>query len=297
MKFFSPLRYPGGKLKVSQYIKLLIDTNNLNDGHYVEPYAGGASVALDLLINEYVSNIHINDIDLAIYSFWHSTLYDTENFCKLINDTVVSVEEWKKQKFIIKNKDQFSALEIGFSTFFLNRTNRSGILNAGMIGGNEQTGNWKIDARYNKTDLIKRIELINRFEDRISLNNMDAVEYVQMIDNTLPNNTLIYLDPPYYKKGKELYINYYNHEDHKEIADVVKKLTNRYWLVSYDNETAIKELYSGFRQKIYSLNYSVGKASKGSEVIIYNDKLFVPEIENPTDKKEISNFIKSEIYL
>ena len=263
--------------------------------NYVEPYAGGASVALDLLINEYVSNIHINDIDLAIYSFWHSTLYETENFCKLINDTVVSVEEWKKQKFIIKNKNQFSALEIGFSTFFLNRTNRSGILNAGMIGGNDQTGNWKIDARYNKTDLIKRIELINRFEDRISLNNMDAVEYVQMIDNTLPNNTLIYLDPPYYKKGKELYINYYNHEDHKEIADVVKKLTNRYWLVSYDNETAIKELYSGFRQKIYSLNYSVGKASKGSEVIIYNDKLFVPEIENPTDKKEISNFIKSEM--
>jgi DNA adenine methylase len=295
MKFFSPLRYPGGKLKVSEYVKLLIDINNLNDGHYVEPYAGGASVALDLLINEYVSNIHINDIDLAIYSFWHSTLYETENFCKLINDTVVSVEEWKKQKFIIKNKNQFSALEIGFSTFFLNRTNRSGILNAGMIGGNDQTGNWKIDARYNKTDLIKRIELINRFEDRISLNNMDAVEYVQMIDNTLPNNTLIYLDPPYYKKGKELYINYYNHEDHKEIADVVKKLTNRYWLVSYDNETAIKELYSGFRQKIYSLNYSVGKASKGSEVIIYNDKLFVPEIENPTDKKEISNFIKSEM--
>ena len=134
MKFFSPLRYPGGKLKVSEYVKLLIDINNLNDGHYVEPYAGGASVALDLLINEYVSNIHINDIDLAIYSFWHSTLYETENFCKLINDTVVSVEEWKKQKFIIKNKNQFSALEIGFSTFFLNRTNRSGILNAGMIG-------------------------------------------------------------------------------------------------------------------------------------------------------------------
>ena len=295
MKFFSPLRYPGGKLKVSQYIKLLIDSNNLNDGHYVEPYAGGASVALDLLINEYVSNIHINDIDLAIYSFWHSTLYDTENFCRLINDTLVSAEEWKKQKFIIKNKDKFSSLEIGFSTFFLNRTNRSGILNAGMIGGNEQKGNWKIDARYNKINLIKRIELINRFEDRISLHNMDAIEYVQMIYNNLPNNTLIYLDPPYYKKGKELYINYYNHEDHKEIADIVKKLTNRHWLVSYDNETAIKELYSEFRQKIYSLNYSVGKASKGSEVIIYNDKLFIPEIENPTDKKEILNFIKSQM--
>lgn len=297
MKFFSPLRYPGGKLKVSQYIKLLIDTNNLNDGHYVEPYAGGASVALDLLINEYVSNIHINDIDLAIYSFWHSTLYDTENFCRLINDTPVNVEEWKKQKFIIKNKDDFSSLEIGFSTFFLNRTNRSGILNAGMIGGKEQGGDWKIDARYNKIDLIKRIELINRFEDRISLNNMDAIEYVQMIDDNLPNNTLIYLDPPYYKKGKELYINYYNHEDHKEIANIVKKLINRYWLVSYDNEMAIKDLYSDFRQKIYSLNYSVGKASKGSEVIIYNDKLFIPEIDNPTDKKEILNYIKSEICL
>lgn len=292
MRFFSPLRYPGGKLKVSEYIKLLIDNNNLNDGHYVEPYAGGASVALDLLISEYVSNIHINDIDRAIYSFWHSVIYDTENFCKLINDTPVSVEEWKKQKFIIKNKEDFSTLEVGFSTFFLNRTNRSGILNAGIIGGIEQGGDWKIDARYNKTDLIKRIKLISRFRDRISLNNMDAVDYIRMIDNNLPNNSLIYLDPPYYKKGKELYINYYNHNDHSEIAEEVKKLTNRFWIVSYDNEEAIKDLYSEYRQKIYSLNYSVGKASVGSEVIIYNDNMVIPNIENPTDKIEILNYKK-----
>lgn len=297
MRFFSPLRYPGGKLKVSEYIKLLIDTNNLNDGHYVEPYAGGASVALDLLINEYVSNIHINDIDIAIYSFWYSILYDSENLCKLINDTPVNIEEWRKQKFIIKNKEKFSSLEIGFSAFFLNRTNRSGILNAGMIGGNEQDGNWKIDARYNKIDLIKRIELINRFKDRISLNNMDAIEYLRLIDSNLPENTLIYLDPPYYKKGKELYINYYNHDDHEKIANELKKILNRFWLVSYDNEIAIKDLYSEFRQKIYSLNYSVGKAYKGSEVIVYNDNLFIPEIENPTDKTEIHKYRKSELIL
>lgn len=289
-RFFSPLRYPGGKLKISEYIKLIIKTNNLNDGHYVEPYAGGASVALDLLINEYVSHIHINDIDLAIYSFWEAVLNDTDNLSKKIKDIEISVDEWHRQKYIINNKHEFSSLEIGFSAFFLNRSNRSGILNAGIIGGLNQEGTWKIDARFNKEDLIKRIQLISNYKDRINLTNMDAVEYLNLIDNVLPQNTLLYLDPPYYKKGKDLYINYYNHDDHDEIAKKISELVNRYWLISYDNEEAIKSLYSEYRQQIYTLNYSVGKASKGSEVIIYNNNLFVPEIKNPTDKKEISSY-------
>lgn len=294
-RFFSPLRYPGGKLKISEYIKLIINTNNLDDGHYVEPYAGGASVALDLLINEYVSQIHINDIDLAIYSFWDSVINDSENFSKKIFDTHINLDTWEKQKFILKNKENFNPLEIGFATFFLNRTNRSGILNAGIIGGTSQEGTWKMDARFNKDDLIKRIKLISNYKDRINLTNLDAVKYLDLIDVSLPENTLIYLDPPYYKKGKELYINYYNHNDHSEIAAKIAELQNRFWLISYDNEQAIKDLYSEYRQQIYSINYSVGKASKGSEVIIYNHNLLVPEIANPTDKKEIIKYFKQTI--
>ena len=154
MNFYSPLRYPGGKGKVADYFKQIFRENFLYDGIYVEPYAGGASVALSLLFNEYASKIIINDIDRSIFSFWHSVLNNTDELCKLIFDTPVTVDNWEIQRHVQKNKHQQNLLEVGFSTFYLNRTNRSGIISAGIIGGRQQTGEWKIDARFNKKNLI-----------------------------------------------------------------------------------------------------------------------------------------------
>lgn len=293
MNYFSPLRYPGGKGRIADYIKLLFEKNLLIDGQYVEPYAGGASVALSLLINEYVSAIHINDIDKSIYAFWHSVINETEALCKKIQDTPVNVEEWNRQKEIQKAKNELSLVDVGFSTFFLNRTNRSGILSAGIIGGKQQTGKWKIDARYNKSDLIQRIERIALYKNRINIYNEDAIPLVKRLDEELPAKTLFYLDPPYYRKGKELYVNFYIHEDHKQISKLVTRLQNRYWLVSYDNEVAIKDLYNNHKQHIYDLTYSAGKTEMGSEVMIFSDNLFVPEISNPTNKKEIAKYSKA----
>ena len=98
--YYSPLRYPGGKGKLSHYVQLLIDYNLITDGHYVEPYAGGASVALALLFNEYVQNIHINDYDYRIYAFWDSVLNQTEQLCEKIIDTDITIQNWEKQKEI-----------------------------------------------------------------------------------------------------------------------------------------------------------------------------------------------------
>ena len=166
-KFVSPLRYPGGKLKVVDYIKKIFEENNLYDGVYIEPYAGGASVALSLLFSEYAQIIKINDIDRSIYAFWYSVLNEPEAFCRLINDTPVNMDEWHAQHIVQEHKEEEELLSLGFSTFFLNRTNRSGILSAGVIGGKNQTGNFKIDARYNKKDLIERIETIADYSERI----------------------------------------------------------------------------------------------------------------------------------
>lgn len=295
MDFYSPLRYPGGKGKISDFIELIFKGNSLIGGHYVEPYAGGASVALSLLINEYVSFIHINDFDFSVYCFWDSVINNTDEFCKKISDTTITVEEWKRQKFIQKNKDDFSPLDIGFSTFFLNRTNRSGILKAGVIGGLEQNGEWKIDARYNKQDLIKRIRRISFYKSRIKLYNKDAVELIPQIANDLPANSIIYFDPPYYNKGRDLYINFYKHHDHEKIASVINKLENINWIVSYDNVKAIKDLYSTFRQKTFDINYHAGNASTGSEVFVFSNNLWVPEIENPTDKEKIRRLLKQNL--
>ena len=285
-KFVSPLRYPGGKLKVVDYIKQVFEANDLCDGHYIEPYAGGASVALALLQSEYAHTIHINDIDRSIYAFWHSVLHQSEALCRLITDTPVTMTEWERQKEVQKRKEDknTSLLELGFSTFFLNRTNRSGILSAGVIGGKDQTGPYKIDARYNKADLIERIESIADYAERITLTNKDAVKLVKSLSglNGLSSlsgsKTLLYLDPPYYIKGRDLYLNYYTDDDHRQIACAISAYPGQ-WLISYDAVPFLKELYKDYRQREYYLSYSAGNPSKGKEIMVYSDGLVVPEGE------------------
>ena len=276
-RFVSPLRYPGGKLKVVEYIKRLFEVNNLCSGHYIEPYAGGASVALSLLFSDYAHSIHINDIDRSIYAFWYSVLYQTDSLCRLIADTPIDMNHWRHQFEIQKNKETADLLDLGFSTLFLNRTNRSGILRGGVIGGKEQKGQYKMNARFNKVDIIARIEKVATFANRITLTNQDAVKLIEGF--TLSEvKTLLYLDPPYYVKGRDLYLNYYNDKDHRDIARVISHYTG-HWLISYDAVSFLKELYGNYRQVEYNLNYSAGNSSKGKEIMIYSKELILPDAE------------------
>lgn len=272
------MRYPGGKLKVVDYVQRLMEVNDLQGGVYIEPYAGGASVALSLLFSKYASRIKINDIDRSIYAFWYCVLNETDRFCRMIQDTPVNMESWFRQCKVQRYKDEAEMLELGFSTFFLNRTNRSGILNGGVIGGKEQTGNFKIDARYNKKDLIARIEHIAEYEDLIELTSMDAVELLKRYKRTPSAKTLVYLDPPYYVKGRDLYLNYYNNDDHCAIAETIKKYKGK-WIISYDAVGFLKDLYKDYRQKEYYLSYSAGNSSKGKEIMVYSNGLIIPDEE------------------
>lgn len=296
MRFYSPLRYPGGKAKLSSFMKMVLEQNLLLDGYYVEPYVGGASIALDLLINEYISEIYINDIDYSIYSFWYAILNETQEFCERISKVTISIEEWKKQKEIQSNRDKFSIIDVGFSTFYLNRTNRSGILNAGVIGGINQNGKWKISARFNKENLIDRIQKIALFKNRINIYNEDAMLLTEKLKKILPSKTLFYFDPPYFHKGKGLYLNYYDYNDHEWISKIIKSLKNRFWIISYDDVPQIKELYQDFRQLCYSLNYSAYSSKSGSEVIISSDNITIPNLNNPTNTKEIRDYSKKINY-
>lgn len=277
-KYVSPLRYPGGKLKVVDYVKQLMEVNGLVGGTYIEPYAGGASVALSLLFDKYAGKIKINDKDRAIYAFWYSVLNETDALCRLIADTPVTMDTWQVQHELQKHKTDVDLLELGFSTFFLNRTNRSGILNGGVIGGKEQSGEWKIDARYNKKDLIERIEHVAGYADLIELTSMDAVALIKRYKRTPAAKTFCYLDPPYYVKGQDLYLNYYRDEDHKDIAEAIKKFKGQ-WIISYDAVDFISKLYKDYRQKEYYLSYSAGNPSKGKEIMVYSNGLIIPEAE------------------
>mgnify|MGYP000598910521 FL=1 len=275
---YSPLRYPGGKNKISPFVKLIIDKSGLTNITYVEPFAGGAGVALSLLFSGTVNHIVINDYDKCIYSVWRAILNDTNEFIKLIKDTDVTIEEWHRQKDIYLTQNNKYSLELAFATFFLNRTNRSGILKAGPIGGFNQNGNYLIDARFNKENLIQRIFDIADKKNQISLFNKDIRSFFK---SYLPKyeNVFLYLDPSYYKKGQELYKNFFTDKDHQEIAECVKQLTCN-WIITYDNTAEITKLYEEQQCGFFDLSYSLANNLRASELIVLsNDTLWPTEAE------------------
>ena len=235
-----------------------------------------------LLLLEYASCIHLNDIDRSVYAFWHSVVNSPDEFCKRIRDVKLSMREWKKQKAIHVDRENQSLFDLGFATFFLNRTNRSGIINAGVIGGKNQDGKWKIDARFSKSELCRRVEAIAMHRTRIRLYNLDAAVFIRGVLPSLPKQSFIYLDPPFYLKADDLYDNHYAHGDHATIATIVQKQITIPWIVSYDHRPEISVLYKKCRSIIYGMNYSAGKDRyKGSEIMFFSKNTVIPNVRNP----------------
>jgi DNA adenine methylase len=277
---YSPLRYPGGKNKLSAFIANICMENGIN-GHYVEPYSGGASVALFLLFEGFVNKITINDKDRSIYAFWHSVLNETEELCERIKNIAITIDEWRRQREIQSRKENADLLELGFSTFFLNRTNRSGIINAGVIGGIEQAGTYLIDCRFNKDELIERIRKIAARKDDIRLYGEDALKLISKIQKEAEDtNVIFYFDPPYYYKASSLYMNHYKDKNHKSVSKKIKGIKNIHWLVSYDNVSEIRELYADCKKKEYSFKHTAHSSRVGQEILFFSPNLKQPNIKN-----------------
>ncbi|GHV27614.1 DNA methyltransferase [Synergistales bacterium] len=276
-KNLSPLRYPGGKSVLYPYIKDIVVCNALHSYTYVELFAGGAGVALALLLNNNVKSIVINDFDYCIYSFWYSVLNETDNLCRMINDTPITIEERLRQRNIYDNSRDSAILSVGFATLFLNRTNRSGILSGGVIGGNEQNGNYKIDCRFNKPELIERIKRIAAQRNKIALYNLDASVLLQTQTDVMSKWCFFYLDPPYVVKGGNLYKNAFDHNEHRQLSQVVtEKLSRRKWLMTYDKVPLIEELYQRFDMEPYSLSYVANEKKQGSELMVFSRSINIP---------------------
>ena len=248
----------------------LLEENELVGICYAEPYAGGAGLALRLLIDEYVSEIFINDLDPSIYAFWHAVLNNPDELCSWIEDVEVSIRQWEECKAIQHEYKTSSMLDLAKSTFFLNRTNVSGVISGGPIGGLEQKGKYKIDVRFNKPELIKRIQDISRFSHRIQLSNQDGKDFLDAIENR-HEEVLVYLDPPYYQKGSCLYMNAFKDADHAALAERVRQLRCR-WMVSYDNHEFILNLYNQERKVRYQLSQCASNRI-GDEVIIFDERI------------------------
>ena len=252
--------------------------NHLSNGHYLEPYAGGAGVALNLLFQGVASHIHINDLDPAVFDFWQAITTSADEVLQLLHDTPINLEQWIYWRAVLRREMDVDLAKRGFATLFMNRTNRSGVLKGGVIGGLKQDGIYKMDARLKKNDLAARISAIADHASQISVYKEDALSLLSRSAEFLPENSLIYLDPPYYIKGQGLYRNFYEHEDHVQVAKLLQSDEfARPWIVSYDNVEEIRAMYTMSRSLSYGLHYTAQARYIGSEIMFFKSGLNIPE--------------------
>lgn len=262
----SPLRYPGGKAALAKFFGEVIERLRIDEPRYIEPYAGGAGAGIVLLLQDRVQELVINDIDPAVYSFWRSVVSEPEAFAALIFDTPLNVEEWRHQKMVYKAADDSDPLALGFAFFYLNRTNRSGILNAGPIGGVNQTGNYKIDARFNRSQLAERVTTIGALADRIKVLSLNGMKVARRYASD--PSAFAYIDPPYVEMGGSLYLNSFTHRDHADLAACLDEAPSGNWIVTYDTADFVRRLYRNHHMREYQLNYSAHRTGKASELLI-----------------------------
>jgi DNA adenine methylase len=270
----SPLRYPGGKTQLAPFVIEVMRDNELFHGTYVEPFAGGAGIAWRLLFDNYVSEVWINDIDPAIHAFWSCVLQHTDDFCERIAKTKVTMKEWHRQREVQSHAEP-SLMDLGFSTFFLNRTNRSGIIKGGVIGGLTQEGDYPLDCRFKKPDLIQRIRRIALYAEQIRLTRMDAETYLRTDVKKLGGRCLVNIDPPYYRKGPGLYCSFYEHHDHVSLAGAIRRVKQP-WMLTYDDVPEIRTIYAANRSISKTLNYYAQIKRVGVELVVFSDSLLLP---------------------
>ena len=271
----SVLRYPGGKTQLYAAVKALIEYNSFGNCTYVEPFAGGAGLALKLLYNGVVPNIAINDFDPAIYAVWHACLYEPNELKKLIQTTPLTIDEWDRQKAIYSNPNKHSILELGFAALYLNRTNKSGIIEGGVLGKRDQSGPYKMTARFNRDTLCTKVSRITSYKDKILLLNFDAKDLLADVDNIIGDKVFINIDPPYVKKGAELYRNFFNEEDHSTLSHIISLCTCP-WIVTYDVCELIYKLYKEYRCSKIDVRYSVNIKRNANEYIFFSNDICLP---------------------
>jgi len=255
-----------------EFLRLKIEEFGLGGKvNFVEPFCGGAGAALNLLADGFVDRIYLNDADIRIYSAWRAMLTERDRFVDSIHAIPLTIDEWYRQQDQVKNLSKYGySFELGFASFFMNRTTRSGIVEkAGPIGGYQQTGQWKLDARFNREGLAQRVDWLAGKRSQIELSNKDALAFIDRTRRTIETDrTLFFIDPPYVKAGGRLYLNGMTEAKHVALSDMLTSGEFRYWVLTYDDAPLIRTLYCDQELGHISVTYSLQSKRKENEIII-----------------------------
>lgn len=290
MNHASPLRYPGGKARLAGLLRDMISLNDLDGCPYYEPFAGGAGAALVLLESKAVSNLHLNDADIRIYSFWRACVFESGRFAERILNIPLTIDEWRRQHAVCTRPSKHTRFEIGFAAFFMNRCNRSGVLTgAGPIGGYAQSGKWRLDVRFNRQQLAARVLQIGRMRSAIRVSNMDAVDFLK---ERLPRGAdrkkaFVYLDPPYVQKGQRLYLNAYKSQDHRALSSYLRSQQSLHWFASYDDTPLIRTMYAGHKVCLLPIQYSLQVKRVENELVLAPQHLALPAECRPMSEQAL----------
>jgi DNA adenine methylase len=270
----TPFRYPGGKAFMFPAIVEHLESKEMSQvKNYAEPYCGGAGAAIRLLSQDRVERIFLNDFDWRVYAAWKSMLDESSRFLNFIEKVPINISTWYKMRDIVEgaSSSESDPFQVGTATFYLNRTNRSGIIvGAGPIGGYDQIGNWKIDARFPRQGLANRISWLAQNRHRIALSNRDGLSFLKEMAPNHGCDTFYFIDPPYVKAGSRLYMNSMTESIHRSLAKyLVKERSDiRHWMVTYDDDPLIRHSYADASIDILSVKYSLQKKRMAGELLI-----------------------------
>jgi len=284
MKAVSPLRYPGSKRKLFNYLERISGHNNLSPQMLVEPFVGGGSVFLNFLSRHEKSKAIIADKDELVYSFWKILFAEPSYLINFIRKVRVNLKTFDRYRYISSHPKEFNRKKLAEACLFLNRTSFSGILNnsAGPLGGREQKSIYKIDCRFGRENLIKKIKSISAFKNRVVVlpyNWEETLKYVAEKDKYKDARLLYYFDPPFYKKADQLYRYHFDEASHKNLRDKLMKLKQP-WILSYDRAQEIRNLYSAFTRINVSMPYSINSPAKRLEKELIITPLKLPKIKS-----------------
>jgi DNA adenine methylase len=270
----SPLRYPGGKRRLVPYIAAALAENDLQPDFFVEPYAGGASVSLELLYLDLVGRIVIGDSDPMVNAFWETVVTDVDWLCEQVESISLDLKTWEHMK-----QTNFRARrKLALACLYLNRTSFNGALHegAGPIGGKAQSSEYDIGCRFPRKRLVSRLRKCAKLADRIDVapaqDAMITVRNARDRARREDASTFFYLDPPFWAKSRFLYRHSFTDLAHDRLADQLHWLHDHF-LLSYDPAPKIVELYTGHTAGTVAeieLLYSGSSRSAGTEIVISN---------------------------